>query len=73
MRDKKSGQSIHLARLLRLCVYALLLALICMFASPLTALACGGMFSADAYTEQSAERLIFAVDPGKVTLYEQIR
>src|SRR5262249_13404428 len=40
---------------------------------PLTAAACGGLFHADAYTEQSAERLIFAVDPGKVTLYEQIR
>jgi len=31
------------------------------------------MFSADASTEQSAERLIFAVNPGQVTLYEQIR
>jgi hypothetical protein len=30
------------------------------------------MFSTDTYTEQSAERLIFAVRPGQVTLYEQI-
>jgi hypothetical protein len=43
-----------------------------MLISPLTAAACGGMFSQDVYTEQSAERLIFTVDPGKVTLYEQI-
>ncbi|SRR5579884_109733 len=64
MRNKKSS--------FRVGIYALLLALACMLISPLTAAACGGMFSADAYTEQSAERLIFAVDPGKVTLYEQI-
>lgn len=57
---------------LRISLYALLLALACILLSPLTALACGGLFSADSYTEQSAERLIFAVDPGKVTLYEQI-
>lgn len=62
----------HLARSLRLSSCALLLALACMLISPLTAAACGGMFSGDTYTEQSAERLIFAVDPGKVTLYEQI-
>lgn len=61
------------ARPLRIGLYALLLALGCMLLSPLTAAACGGMFPADAYTEQSAERLIFAIDPGKVTLYEQIR
>lgn len=59
-------------RSIRLCIYALLLALICTLINPLTAAACGGLFSADAYTEQSAERLIFAVDSGKVTLYEQI-
>lgn len=68
MRNKKRP----LSRPLRVSIYALLLSLVCILISPLTALACGGMFSADAYTEQSAERLIFAVDPGKVTLYEQI-
>lgn len=73
MPDKKKISLRRLARPLRLCLYALLLALVCMVINPLTALACGGMFSADAnYTEQSAERLIFTVDPGKVTLYEQI-
>lgn len=63
----------YLPRSLRISLYASLLALICMLLTPLSALACGGMFSADAYTEQSAERLVFAVDPGQVTLYEQIR
>lgn len=72
MHNKKSPFSAHLARTLRISPYALLLALVCMFVSPLTAAACGGLFTADAYTEQSAERLIFAVDPGKTTLYEQI-
>jgi hypothetical protein len=57
---------------LGLSIYALLFALLCMLLTPLSAAACGGMFSADAYTEQSAERLIFAVGPGQVTLYEQI-
>jgi hypothetical protein len=57
---------------LRACIYALLLGLACMLLTPLSAAACGGLFSADSYTEQSAERLIFAVDPGQVTLYEQI-
>ena len=62
----------HLMRSLRISSCALMLALACMLISPLTAAACGGMFSSDVYTEQSAERLIFALDPGKVTLYEQI-
>jgi hypothetical protein len=62
----------RLMRPVRISLYALLLALACILLSPLSALACGGLFSADSYTEQSAERLIFAVDPGKVTLYEQI-
>ncbi len=57
---------------LRLSVYALLTAMLCVLLTPLSAAACGGMFSADSYTEQSAERLIFAVRPGQVTLYEQI-
>jgi hypothetical protein len=69
--NQRSSRS--LVRPLRFSLYALLLALGCMLISPLTAMACGGMFPADAYTEQSAERLIFAVDPGKITLYEQIR
>lgn len=54
-------------------VCALLFATLCLLCTPLSAAACGGMFSADAYTQQSAERLIFAVNPGQVTLYEQIR
>ena len=62
----------RLSSSLRTCLSALLLALICMLLTPLSTMACGGMFTADAYTEQSAERLIFAVDPGQVTLYEQI-
>jgi hypothetical protein len=58
----------------RLClsISALLFAVLCMLLTPLSATACGGMFSADSYTEQSAERLIFALNPGRVTLYEQI-
>lgn len=58
---------------LRLSLYASLFAMLCILLTPLSAAACGGMFSADAYTEQSAERLIFAVNPGQVVLYEQIR
>ncbi len=72
MRNKKQTLPGHLTRPLRVSIYALLLALVCTLISPFTAAACGGMFSADTYTEQSAERLIFTVDPGKVTLYEQI-
>jgi hypothetical protein len=72
MRNKKQIVLKHLAQPLRISIPVLLLALVCTLISPLTAAACGGMFSADAYTEQSAERLIFAVDPGQVTLYEQI-
>src|SRR6185312_5256667 len=72
MYNTKHPVSGRLTRPLRISLYALLLALACMFVSPLTAAACGGLFTADAYTEQSAERLLFAVDPGKVTLYEQI-
>jgi hypothetical protein len=53
-------------------VYALLLAVACMLLTPLSASACGGVFSADAPVDQNAERLIFSVDPGQVTLYEQI-
>src|SRR5919197_950124 len=56
---------------LRIGAGALLLALACMLLNPLSALACGGLFSKDMHTEQSGERLIYTVDPGKVTLYEQ--
>jgi hypothetical protein len=60
--------------LLRPGICALLFAAFCLLCTPpLSAAACGGMFSADSYTEQSAERVIFAVNPGQVTLYEQIR
>lgn len=69
-----AGKQLLIQRLCswRVCIDALLLALCCMLLAPFSAVACGGLFSADAYTEQSAERLIFAVDPGQVTLYEQI-
>jgi len=56
----------------RIWLLAPFLALLCLLATPLSAAACGGLFSADAYTEQNAEQLIFTVDPGRVTLYEQI-
>ncbi|MFL5664309.1 MAG: hypothetical protein ACJ8BW_23635, partial [Ktedonobacteraceae bacterium] len=72
MHNRKFTLFIRLSRPLQISVYALLLALTCMFINPLSAAACGGLFTADSYTEQSAERLIFAVDPGQITLYEQI-
>jgi hypothetical protein len=68
----KRKRALSLPRPLRVSICALLLALTCMLLTPLAALACGGMFSADAYTEQSAERLVFALGNGQVTLYEQI-
>src|SRR5579885_3605233 len=40
--------------------------------APLPALAGGGLFTAQGAVDQSIERMIFAVDPGKVTLYEEI-
>ena len=52
--------------------YAVLVALCCMILVPLPALACGGLFTAQTPVNQANERMIFAVDPGKVTLYEQI-
>ena len=52
--------------------YATLVALCCMILVPLPALACGGLFSAQTPVDQANERMIFAVDPGQVTLYEQI-
>lgn len=70
MPDKKVRTRIP--RPLRVCLYALLLAFVCMVFSPLSAAACGGLFTADNYTEQSAERLIFTVDQNQTTLYEQI-
>lgn len=72
MHNRKCTLFLRFSRSLRISVYALLLALACMFINPLSAAACGGLFTADSSTEQSAERLIFAVDPGQVTLYEQI-
>jgi hypothetical protein len=72
MHNRKFTVFIRLSRPLRISVYALLLALACLFINPLSAAACGGLFTADSSTEQSAERLIFAVDPGQITLYEQI-
>ncbi len=64
---------IRVPRTLRVCIYALLLAILSLLLTPLSALACGGMFTADAYTEQANERIIFAIDPGQITLYEQIQ
>src|SRR5437879_5385277 len=72
MHNRKFTLFIRLARPLQISVYALLLALACLFINSLSAAACGGLFTADSSTEQSAERLIFAVDPGQITLYEQI-
>ncbi len=43
-----------------------------MLLTPFTALACGGFFSPDVSIDQNAERLIFTVNPGSITLYEQI-
>lgn len=63
----------RLPRLLCMSLSALLLAWLWLLLTPLFAAACGGLFSADSYTEQSAERLIFTVDSGQVTLYEQVR
>ncbi len=73
MRNKKyrllSRPFTHLPRI---SISALLFALVCMFINPLSALACGGMFTPDTYdTEQSAERLIFTVNSGQVTPYEE--
>jgi hypothetical protein len=52
--------------------YATVAALFCLLLIPLPALACGGLFTAQGAVDQSIERMIFAVDPGKVTLYEEI-
>ncbi len=50
---------------------ALLLALFCLLINPLSALACGGLFSKDLHAEQTGERLIYALDADRVTQYEQ--
>jgi hypothetical protein len=52
--------------------YATIAALCWLVLVPLPALACGGLFTAQGAVDQSIERMIFAVDPGKVTLYEEI-
>lgn len=49
-----------------------LLALCCMLLTPLSSLACGGLFYSQAPVDQQAERIIFAVGRGSLTLYEQI-
>jgi hypothetical protein len=49
-----------------------LIALCSVLLTPFTALACGGFFSPDVSVDQNAERLIFTVNPGSITLYEQI-
>ncbi len=51
---------------------ATVIALFCLLLAPLPAFACGGLFTAQGAVDQSIERMIFAVDPGKVTLYEEI-
>lgn len=48
------------------------MALCCLMLAPLPVLACGGLFTAQTPVNQANERMIFALDPGKVTLYEQI-
>ncbi|MFL5629099.1 MAG: DUF2330 domain-containing protein [Ktedonobacteraceae bacterium] len=72
MYNRKFTLFRRFSRPVRSSVYALLLALVCLFINPLSAAACGGLFPADSSTEQRAQRLIFAVDPGQITLYEQI-
>ncbi len=49
-----------------------LIACCSMLLMPFTALACGGFFSPDVSIDQNAERIIFTVNPGSITLYEQI-
>ncbi len=39
---------------------------------PLAALACGGLFTPGTPLDQNIERIIFAVAPGSMTVYEQI-
>ncbi len=53
-------------------VVAPLLALCCVLLTPLSSLACGGLFYSQARLDQQAERIIFAVGHGSLTLYEQI-
>lgn len=53
-------------------LYAAVVALFCLLLAPLPAFACGGLFTAQGTVDQSIERMIFALDPGKVTLYEEI-
>ncbi len=49
-----------------------LIAVCCMLLTPLSSLACGGLFYSQTRLDQQAERLIFAVGQGSMTLYEQI-
>ena len=53
-------------------LFAPVIVLLCLLLAPLPAFACGGLFTAQGTVDQSIERMIFAVDPGKVTLYEEI-
>jgi len=43
-----------------------------MLLTPLSVLACGGFFTSGTPVDQNIERIIFAVNPGSITLYEQI-
>lgn len=49
-----------------------LIALCCMLLTPLPTLACGGLFTSNTPVDQSIERIIFTVDPGSISVYEQI-
>src|SRR5579884_513087 len=67
----RSPISSHRAPKFRILVPALI-ACCTILLTPFTALACGGFFSPDVSVDQNAERLIFTVNPGSITLYEQI-
>jgi hypothetical protein len=49
-----------------------LIAICCIILMPLSALACGGLFTSGTPVDQNIERIIFTVDPGSESVYEQI-
>src|SRR6266516_3474124 len=51
---------------------ALVIPFVLMLQAPGVASACGGFFCTTVPVDQSAEQIIFAMDPGKVTTYVQI-
>src|SRR5260221_12675484 len=51
---------------------SIIMAICSMLLMPLAALACGGFFTPGTPLDQNIERIIFAVAPGSMTVYEQI-